>query len=241
MEELAHRYRLVLPDLPLHGDSEDRPAHPYTPQWFAEVLAGFLRDTCGAAPAGRRPRGRRADPARRAIASAQLSARPAGADAQRDAPPPERAARERAVAMGVRARRRARAGPRCSRTARALLLRPALRRAAVGRAATPRRATSPPRAADLGGNANRARAWAKAARRWPTRRAAGPARRLPADRQCRRCCCGPTPTRATRWRSPKRRSTCCPTPSCACSPGTGFLMAYDDPVGLARELAAFCG
>jgi pimeloyl-ACP methyl ester carboxylesterase len=22
---------------------------------------------------------------------------------------------------------------------------------------------------------------------------------------------------------------------------TGFLMAYDDPVGLARELAAFCG
>ena len=23
--------------------------------------------------------------------------------------------------------------------------------------------------------------------------------------------------------------------------GTGFLMAYDDPVGLARELAAFCG
>ncbi len=24
-------------------------------------------------------------------------------------------------------------------------------------------------------------------------------------------------------------------------PGTGFLMAYDDPVGLARELVAFCG
>jgi len=23
--------------------------------------------------------------------------------------------------------------------------------------------------------------------------------------------------------------------------GTGFLMAYDDPVGVARELAAFCG
>jgi pimeloyl-ACP methyl ester carboxylesterase len=23
--------------------------------------------------------------------------------------------------------------------------------------------------------------------------------------------------------------------------GTGFLIAYDDPVGLARELAAFCG
>ena len=24
-------------------------------------------------------------------------------------------------------------------------------------------------------------------------------------------------------------------------PGAGFLMAYDDPVGLARELVAFCG
>ena len=24
-------------------------------------------------------------------------------------------------------------------------------------------------------------------------------------------------------------------------PGTGFLIAYDDPVGVARELVAFCG
>jgi pimeloyl-ACP methyl ester carboxylesterase len=24
-------------------------------------------------------------------------------------------------------------------------------------------------------------------------------------------------------------------------PGTGFLMAYDDPVGVARELISFCG
>jgi hypothetical protein len=24
-------------------------------------------------------------------------------------------------------------------------------------------------------------------------------------------------------------------------PGTGYLLAYDDPVGVARELAAFCG
>ena len=23
--------------------------------------------------------------------------------------------------------------------------------------------------------------------------------------------------------------------------GTGFLVAYDDPVGMAREIAAFCG
>ena len=30
VEGLEHRYRVVLPDLPLHGDSEDRPRHPYT-------------------------------------------------------------------------------------------------------------------------------------------------------------------------------------------------------------------
>ena len=30
VEGLEHRHRVVLPDLPLHGDSEDRPRHPYT-------------------------------------------------------------------------------------------------------------------------------------------------------------------------------------------------------------------
>ena len=44
VEELSDRFRLVLPDLPLHGDSEDRPNHPYTPDWMAEVMAGFCRD-----------------------------------------------------------------------------------------------------------------------------------------------------------------------------------------------------
>src|ERR687885_2481266 len=41
--ELSDRFRLVLPDLPLHGDSEDRPRHPYTPEWLEEVLSGFIR------------------------------------------------------------------------------------------------------------------------------------------------------------------------------------------------------
>src|SRR5262252_10150233 len=47
---LSARFRVVLPDLPLHGDSEDRPRHPYTPDWFVEVLEGFLHDTCGPRP-----------------------------------------------------------------------------------------------------------------------------------------------------------------------------------------------
>src|SRR3954447_15625765 len=50
VDALAHRHRLVLPDLPLHGDSEDRPHHPYTREWLSDVLAGFLADTCGQRP-----------------------------------------------------------------------------------------------------------------------------------------------------------------------------------------------
>ena len=50
VDSLAHRHRVVLPDLPLHGDSEDRPHHPYTLPWLTELLAAFLRDTCGPHP-----------------------------------------------------------------------------------------------------------------------------------------------------------------------------------------------
>src|ERR1700744_281865 len=48
---LTARFRLLLPDLPLHGDSEDRPRHPYSPDWLAAVIAGFLREAGGAARA----------------------------------------------------------------------------------------------------------------------------------------------------------------------------------------------
>ena len=41
VEGLADRFRVVLPDLPLHGDSEDRPRHPYTLDWFAAGMGGF--------------------------------------------------------------------------------------------------------------------------------------------------------------------------------------------------------
>ena len=50
VDGLADRFRVVLPDLPLHGDSEDRPRHPYTPAWFAEVIAGFSHDVLGPRP-----------------------------------------------------------------------------------------------------------------------------------------------------------------------------------------------
>ena len=49
VDEIAHRYRVVMPDLPLHGDSEDRPRHPYTPEWLTALLAGFLAERAGRA------------------------------------------------------------------------------------------------------------------------------------------------------------------------------------------------
>ena len=50
VEHLSDRYRLILPDLPLHGDSEDRPRHPYTLDWLAEVIAAFCLETAGPRP-----------------------------------------------------------------------------------------------------------------------------------------------------------------------------------------------
>src|SRR3954466_14520096 len=53
VEELSDRFRLVLPDLPLHGDSEDRPRHPYTREWVVGGLSGFIREACGPRAGGR--------------------------------------------------------------------------------------------------------------------------------------------------------------------------------------------
>ncbi len=49
-EQLADRFRVVLPDLPLHGDSEDRWRHPYTLDWLADVLGGFSDEVLGPRP-----------------------------------------------------------------------------------------------------------------------------------------------------------------------------------------------
>ena len=92
---------------------------------------------------------------------------------------------------------------------------------------------------DLGGNVNRARAWSKAARRWPQgqpelmdayRHIDVPALLLWADED-------PAHPLAIA----EEALDLLPDAILRVLPGTGFLMAYDDPVGLARELAAFCG
>src|ERR1700727_779343 len=51
MAPLATRFRVVAPDLPLHGDSEDRPRHPYSPDWLAGGIADFSGEA-GGAPGG---------------------------------------------------------------------------------------------------------------------------------------------------------------------------------------------
>jgi pimeloyl-ACP methyl ester carboxylesterase len=90
----------------------------------------------------------------------------------------------------------------------------------------------------LGGNANRARAWSKAVRRWPReqpelldayRLIEVPVLLLWADEDASH------PLAVA-----EEALDLLPDAMLRVLPGTGFLMAYDDPVGLARELAAFC-
>src|SRR6201986_201268 len=45
---LSAGFRVVVPDLPLHGDSEDRPRHPYTREWLTEVIGGVCAEGGGA-------------------------------------------------------------------------------------------------------------------------------------------------------------------------------------------------
>jgi len=185
VDELAHRFRVVLPDLPLHGDSEDRPKHPYTPEWFTSVLSGFLQDACGPRPlvAGHE-------------AGALLAVR--------------------AIAAGTLKPSR-------------LVLMPSPLRDLVRHAVQ-----------DLGGNANRARSWAKAAKRWPAgaqrdlldayRTMDFPVLLLWADSDT-----------SHPLAIAEETLDLLPDGQLRVLPRTGFLIAYDDPIGVARELVAFCG
>jgi pimeloyl-ACP methyl ester carboxylesterase len=94
--------------------------------------------------------------------------------------------------------------------------------------------------ADVPGNPNLARSWAKCARRWPRGaqtqlldlypRLQMPVLLLWADHDPLHPLEGAEET----LRLP-------PCGQLRVLAGTGFLMTYDDPVGVARELVAFCG
>jgi pimeloyl-ACP methyl ester carboxylesterase len=237
VEELSDRFRLVLPDLPLHGDSEDRPRHPYTQDWVIDVLSGFVREACGPRPvvgghdvgallALRATLSRQLQPDRLILLPSALHRRT------------DRGRAERAVRVAARAG----AVPGLNRLAArgaTLAFRPAVGETLSARGNPAARDLMRHALSDLPRNGNRARAWAKAARRWP----AGPDTDLLDAYRHVDC-----PTLLL-WADEdaihplsiaEELAELIPGAQLRVLPGTGFLMAYDDPVGMAREIAAFC-
>jgi pimeloyl-ACP methyl ester carboxylesterase len=238
VEPLSTRFRLVLPDLPLHGDSEDRPRHPYTLDWFAEVISGFCAETVGPRPlVGGHDVG--AELLLRAVAGGRLTPRKLVLMPNRLHRPDE----QRTKRTLWRGACRAAAVPGLDR----VLARGAtfVFRPSVGERLT---AQHNPAARDLmrhafmdvAGNGNRARAWARFARRWPKDpqrqlldaypAIAAPTLLLWADRDP-----------AHPLRAAQEALDLLPDGQLRVLSATGFLMAYDDPVGLARELISFLG
>jgi pimeloyl-ACP methyl ester carboxylesterase len=238
VEQLSAHFRVVLPDLPLHGDSEDSPSHPYTLDWFADVLGGFAADVLG-------PRtligghGAGAEVVLQAVATGRVRPRRLVLMSNRlHAPSQRTGARalwrvatmagaipgvDRVVGYGARAVFSPEHGTRLS---------------ARGNPAT--RDLFRHAFADVPGNVALARSWAKCARAWPLSaredlldlypRLDMPVLLLWAD-QDRMHPLAPAEEALRRLPDGQLRVL----------ESTGFLMAYDDPVGLARELLAFCG
>jgi pimeloyl-ACP methyl ester carboxylesterase len=238
VDPLAERFRVVLPDLPLHGDSEDRPRHPYSPDWLAEVIAGFCREVAGPRPllaghdvgaeiALRAVTTGRLEPARLVLMSNRLHRRQA-----------------RSIKRGLlRGACKAAALPGLDRMlahGAVLVFRPALGERLTVQHNPAARDLVRHAFSDVGGNGNRARSWAKFARRWPVDaqrhlldaypRIANPVLLLWAEDDVRFPLDGP-----------QEALDLLPNAQLRTLPGTGFLMAYDDPVAVARELIAFCG
>jgi pimeloyl-ACP methyl ester carboxylesterase len=239
VEQLADRFRVVLPDLPLHGDSEQDPRHPYTLDWFAQVLGGFAADVLGPRPAiGGHGMG--AEIALHAIQTGRLRPRRLVLMSTRLHAPPER----RWAWAAWRGACMAGAIPGVDRLigygARALFSPERATRGLSVRGNPAARDLVRHAFADVPGNVSLARSWAKCARRWPrgardSLLALYPDLDLPvlllwADRDSLH----PVAVAEQALRA-------LPQGQLRLLPSTGFLMAYDDPVGLARELAAFCG
>jgi len=238
VEGLAGRFRVVLPDLPLHGDSEQRPRHPYTLDWFAEVMAGFSAEVLGPRPrlAGHDAG---AEILLRAVELGSIEPSQLVLMPNRMHVPPARGGMRAAVQIGARAATVPGLDVMFSYAA-AAAFRPqrGLRLTARGNPAAAdlfRQAF-----ADVPGNSSLARSWSRAARNWPRGaqrqlldlypRLDMPVLLLWADRD-----------RMHPLSAAEEALELMPNAQLRVLASTGFLMAYDDPVGLARELYAFCG
>jgi pimeloyl-ACP methyl ester carboxylesterase len=238
VEELSHRHRLVLPDLPLHGDSEDRPAHPYTLAWTTEVLGAFVHDVGGPRPlVGGHEMG--------ALIAIEATLRGALRPGRLILMPnpmhrrPHRSLLELGVAGAVRTAVVPGVGRVLSHVG-SLALRPRLGDGLTATGNPAARDLVRHAIMDLGGNGNRVRGWARAARGFPHG-----ARGDLLDRYAEL----DMPTLLL-WADEDERHPLSiaeealdllPDAQLRVLPRTGFLIAYDDPVGVARELAAFCG
>jgi pimeloyl-ACP methyl ester carboxylesterase len=237
--QLSGRYRVVLPDLPLHGDSEDRSRHPYTLDWFAEVLAGFAADVLGPRPllAGHDIG---AEILMHAVASGRLAPSRLVLMPNR-LHRPEQHARLR-TAWRIAARGGAVPGvDRLLANAAPRVFNPAVGPRLSARAEPATRDLVRHAFADVPGNPSLARSWAKFARHWPRGpqtqlietvypRLKMPVLLLWADRD-----------RLHPLAGAEEALELLPHAQLRVLSGTGFLIAYDDPVGVARELSAFCG
>jgi pimeloyl-ACP methyl ester carboxylesterase len=235
---LAERFRVVLPDLPLHGDSEDRPRHPYTLDWFAEVLTGFAADVLGPRPllAGH---DLGAEIALRAVALGGLAPARLVVMPTRLHRPDEHPRLRAAWRLGTRAgaipgadRLLAHAAPH--------VFTPTLGQRLSARGEPAARDLMRHAFADVPGNPSLARSWAKLARRWPHAPRTElldqyPTLKMPvlllwADRD-----------RMHPLAGAEEALRLLPNAQLRILSGTGFLIAYDDPVAVTRELLAFCG
>lgn len=238
VEPLAQRFRVVLPDLPLHGDSEDRPHHPYTPAWLAEVISGFCAEVLGPHPlVGGHDLG--AELLLQAVVSGQLTP-------QRLVLMPNRLHRraERHAGRSLwRAACMAAAVPGLDRAlARAapLVVRPGLGEKLSVQRNPAARDLIRHALADVPGNPGRARSWSRFARAWPSEprrelldgygHVAMPTLLLWGDADPLH------PLAAAR-----EALDLLPDGQLRVLSRAGFLLAYDDPVGLARELISFYG
>jgi pimeloyl-ACP methyl ester carboxylesterase len=238
VEQLSHRFRVVLPDLPLHGDSEQRPRHPYTLDWFAEVMAGFSDEVLGPRPlmaghdAGaeillRALETGRISPSRLVLMPNRMHAPPVGGGARAAAQSAVSAAAVPGIDVLVS-------------YAAAAAFRPQ-RGVALSARGNPAAADLLRHAfADVPGNSSLARAWSRCARGWPR----GAQRHLldlyPSLRMPVLLLWADQDRRHPLWTAEEALELL-PQGQLRVLQSTGFLMAYDDPVGLARELTAFCG
>jgi len=235
VEYLTDRFRVILPDLPLHGDSEDRLGHAYDRPWMTEVIADFCR-TVGGPRAAIGGHGLGGDLALRAVASggvspswlilcsSQLHGKPQRAGLLGAWRTAARAAGisglDRLLARGARAG----AGPMLARR--------------LTESGNPEAEDLIRHAFSEVGDRGRSRAWARFARNWPS----GPERDLMdiyAAVQCPTLLLWADRDPMHPMETARQALDLIPNAQLRVLERTGYLPAYDDPIGLAREITAF--